>query len=586
MQQFTQPVPQTQDVPEPPNGVVKALDPSLATQLLPLTRLVVSKLNVRKHGSKDVATLAASIATQGLLQPLVVRPIDDKYEVICGSRRTLAFRKLNAEGHPDTDVVPCIICGLDDAAAIAASLAENVERLPMGELDQYGAFAALVREGKSDADIAKQFGITTQVVKRRLALSGLIPEVKALYRKGEIDVEELQILTLAPKERQRAYVKAGNERPHRWQLKDWLFGGEALSTKAALFPLEQYDGPIVSDLFGDAQYFGDTDAFWRLQNAAVADWKARLEGEGWPVEVIEPSRRVDWWRYESCEKADGGKAFLDVHADGRVELREGLLHQNERRKVRAADDGTPGEGSAPVARPELTAPLANYIDIVRHAAVRAALATAPDVALRLVVAHIIAGGMHWQVKAAPRSADSKAVASATQALAADATLAARREEAWLLLLPDAGRKRLAKLRAIALTGQREVSMRDVYARLVALGDTEVMQLLAMVMAEALAVGTEMVDVAGAQLGIDVAQTWVPDAALFDLVRDRAVLTALLTDVAGSDVANCHLTTTGTKVRAVLRNAAAEKRGWLPKWFAFPQAGYTDRRLIQRRKAEA
>jgi ParB family chromosome partitioning protein len=267
-------------------------------------------------------------------------------------------------------------------------------------------------------------------------------------------------------------------------------------------------------------------------------------------------------------------------------LREGLLHQNERRKARETDDGTPGEGAAPLARPELTAPLTNYIDIVRHAAVRVALATAPNVALRLAVAHIIAGGMHWQVKAAPRNTDTKAVALATQTLAADATLEARREEAWQLLLPDAGRKRLAKLRTIALTGQREVSMRDVYARLVVLDDAEVMQLLAMVMAEALAVGTGMVDVVGAQLGIDVAQTWVPDAVLFDLVRDRAVLTALLADVAGSDVANCHLTTTGTKVRAVLRNAAAEKRGWLPRWFAFPQVGYTDRRLTQRSKAEA
>jgi ParB family chromosome partitioning protein len=256
MKQFTQPVPQTQDVPHSAtDGVVKALDPSLATQLVPLTRLVVSKLNVRKHGAKDIASLAASIAAQGLLQPLVVRPFDDKFEVICGGRRTLALRKLNAEGHPDTEWVPCVITGLDDAAAIAASLAENVERLPMDELDQYDAFAALAKQGQSETDIASHFGITVQVVKRRLALARLIPEVKALYRKGDIEAEELQLLTMAPKERQRAYLTAGDERPPRWQLKSWLLGGEALATKAALFPLEQYDGPLVSDLFGDEQFF-------------------------------------------------------------------------------------------------------------------------------------------------------------------------------------------------------------------------------------------------------------------------------------------------------------------------------------------
>jgi ParB family chromosome partitioning protein len=293
MQQFTQPIPQTQDVPQPPtNGAAKALDPSLVTQLVPLTRLVVSKLNVRKHGTKDVATLAVSIAAQGLLQPLMVRPFDDKFEVICGGWRTLALRKLHAEGHPDTEWVPCIITGLDDAAAIAASLAENFERLPMDELDQYDAFAALAKQGRSEADIASHFGVTTQIVKRRLALSRLIPDVKAFYRKGEIEANELQLLTLAPKERQKAFVKAGDDRPPHWELKEWLPGGEALATKAALFPLEQYDGPLVSDLFGEQRYFGDADAFWRLQNAAIAAWKSELETDGWSVEVVEPGRHM------------------------------------------------------------------------------------------------------------------------------------------------------------------------------------------------------------------------------------------------------------------------------------------------------
>ncbi len=585
MQQFTQPAPQTQDVAQPPTrGDVKALDPSLTTQLVPLTRLVVSKLNVRKHGAKEIASLAASIAAQGLLQPLVVRPFDDKYEVICGGRRTLALRKLNAEGQPDTEWVPCIITDLDDAAAISASLAENVERLPMDELDQYDAFAALAKQGRSEADIAGHFGITAQVVKRRLALSRLIPDVKALYRKGDIEAKELQLLTMAPKERQRAYVLAGDERPPHWQLKEWLLGGEALATKAALFPLEQYDGPLVADLFGDEQFFGDADAFWRLQNAAIAAWKSELETEGWPVELVEPGRRMEWWRYESCAKEDGGRAFLEVKANGLVEAHLGFIHQSERKKARAGSEGAAGDEPKCAARPELTSPLANYVDIVRDAAVRAALATAPQVALRVIAAHLMSGGQHWQVKATPRRAESKAVVGATDALASDAAFGDMREAAWRLLLPEAGKK--AKLRSEPLVGQRRLSMSEVYARLVALGNADVMQILAVVMAESLAAGTMLVDTLGTELAVEVSKVWTPDETLFALMRDRVVLGAMLTEVAGQDVANCHLTATGTKVRAVLRNAAGEKPQWVPKWLTFPQAGYTERRLTQRAKAEA
>jgi ParB family chromosome partitioning protein len=117
-------------------------------------------------------------------------------------------------------------------------------------------------------------------------------------------------------------------------------------------------------------------------------------------------------------------------------------------------------------------------------------------------------------------------------------------------------------------------------------DADVMQLLAVGMAESLAVGTMLIDSLGAELAVDVAQGWSPDETLFALTRDRTALGAMLAEVAGQEVANCHLTATGAKMRAVLRNAAAEMPQWCPRWFSFPQGGYTERRLTQRSKAEA
>jgi hypothetical protein len=76
---------------------IRAAKPTLRTTMVPLEKLVITKINVRKHGPKDVDSLAASIAAKGLLQPLLVRPMGDKFEVVFGGRRTLALRKLNAQ---------------------------------------------------------------------------------------------------------------------------------------------------------------------------------------------------------------------------------------------------------------------------------------------------------------------------------------------------------------------------------------------------------------------------------------------------------------------------------------------------------
>ncbi len=193
---------------------------------IPLDQLTVSKLNVRKHGAKDVASLAASVAALGVLQPLLVRAKDDGFEIVAGQRRYLAAKSLrDADG--DAPALPCVILEADhDAVAIEASLAENIERLPMDEMDQHEAFMALKRKGLTEDDIAAHFGISAQVVKRRLALAALMPDVRRLYRQGEIDAKTLHLLTLATKERQKAFVALATDPeqtpPPFWQLKAWL----------------------------------------------------------------------------------------------------------------------------------------------------------------------------------------------------------------------------------------------------------------------------------------------------------------------------------------------------------------------------
>ena len=94
----------------------------------------------------------------------------------------------------------------DDAAAVEASLIENVAHLPMDDMDQFEAFQRLLKEGRSIEDIANVFGVTELTVKRRLAIANLAPKIRQLYRTEDIDAETLRALTMASKQQQKDWL--------------------------------------------------------------------------------------------------------------------------------------------------------------------------------------------------------------------------------------------------------------------------------------------------------------------------------------------------------------------------------------------
>ena len=91
----------------------------------------------------------------------------------------------------------------------------------------------------------------------------------------------------------------------------------------------------------------------------------------------------------------------------------------------------------------------------------------------------------------------------------------------------------------------------------------------------------VVEAVGLHLGVDMAALWQPDAAFFELIRDKAIVNALLADIGGEAVASANA---GEKVKAqkqLVRDFldgtnGRPQRAWLPRWMAFPPAAYTDR----------
>ncbi|WP_195819410.1 ParB/RepB/Spo0J family partition protein [Roseobacter sp. MH60115] len=547
----------------------------MTLQYIELENLTVSPLNVRKYGAKDCDDLVTSIRALGLLQPLLVRETDTAFEIIAGQRRFNACQIIAEDS--TVDPLPCLVMAQDDdAAAIEASLAENIERLPMDEVDQYKAFAKLIKEGRSAEDIATAFGITTRMVSQRLALGRLYAPILTAYRKDEIHARDIRNLTMAAPKQQKAWwalVKDDDSyAPTGQRLKDWLFGGAHISTANALFDVEQSGLTVVSDLFGDEAYFADSEAFWPLQNAAIAERVDACRTEGWAdVVVMDVGAYFASWDYRSTSKTKGGKVFVTCTAQGEVDFHEGYLTSAEARRLDKVEAGTP---AAP--KPELTKAGQNYVDLHRHAAVRGDLLKHSDTALRLIAAHMIAGSSLWAVKADPQKASKPEIAESLETNTAQQAFEDERQAIKTLL----GMEDMALLDKPDSYYARPC-ITVVFAKLVELDESDVLRVLSFLMADSLAVGTELVEVLAQSFETDIAAAWTIDDTFFDLMRDKQAINGMVAEIAGDNAAKEHITATAKVQKSIIKacldgTRTPQVENWTPRYMQVPQQGYTDR----------
>src|SRR3546814_4242917 len=131
----------------------------------------------------DVSDILPTVRARGVLVPLIVRPNcgPDAYEIVAGARRVTAAKIVADEVGGTGEPLPCAILeDGDDAAAIEASLLENIAPLAPDEVTRWETFTRLAKEGREIADISATFGIPEQGVKRILALGNLLPRVRTL----------------------------------------------------------------------------------------------------------------------------------------------------------------------------------------------------------------------------------------------------------------------------------------------------------------------------------------------------------------------------------------------------------------------
>ncbi|MGH6617217.1 ParB/RepB/Spo0J family partition protein [Sphingomonas sp.] len=544
-----------------------------------IAKLSVSSANMRARGKPDLSHILSSVRARGVLVPLIVRAngSPDTYEIVAGKRRYHAALTVAEEGGGIEELPCAVIEAGDDAAALEASLIENVARLDPDEVNLWETFTRLVREGRSPEDIALTFGLTEVQVKRTLALGNLLPRIRTLYRSGQVDEVTVRHLTLASTAQQRDWLALLDDpearSPVGQQIKAWLFGGSSISTKVALFDLSGFEGAIVADLFGEDSYFADADQFWTAQRGAVEELAGAYREAGWrDVVILDAGQPFHSWEHERCTKRKGGKVYITIGYRGEVSFHEGYVSLKEARRH---EKGEASPGDKPV-RPEVSAPIQNYVDLHRHAAVRADLAGQPSLALRVMVAHAIIGSPLWNVRVEAQKAHSDAIAESVENCGSEAAFDEKRRAVLALLGFDP--------ETPTVTGgyDGEYGLAGLLVRLIELPDPAVFDVLAIVMAETLEAGSVLIELLGSLVGTDMAKVWQADDALLDLIRDREVVGCVLAEVAGPDVAAANEAATGKVKRNIIRdclmgeNGRAKVDGWVPKWMVFPPAAYTER----------
>ncbi len=158
--------------------------------LAKVSEILASPFQPRRHfDEKQIEELADAIRENGLIQPLVVRQVDGKFELIAGERRLRAVTSL---GYSEVKV---IVREATDQEAATLTLIENLQRADLSPLEEAEQYRLLqVRFAMKQDDIARSVGKSRTVVANTVRLLELVPEARQMLEQGKITVGHAKVL--------------------------------------------------------------------------------------------------------------------------------------------------------------------------------------------------------------------------------------------------------------------------------------------------------------------------------------------------------------------------------------------------------
>ena len=166
---------------EPVQGQA-SLPPEGEQRLVATAELRAGRLNPRKDfRDEELAELAESIRSKGLVQPIIVRPVAGGYEIVAGERRWRAAQRAGLH------TVPVIARDLNDKEVLELAIIENVQRTDLNPLEEATGYQALVDEYRhSQEAIAQIVGKSRSHVANTLRLLKLPESVQAMVQDGRL----------------------------------------------------------------------------------------------------------------------------------------------------------------------------------------------------------------------------------------------------------------------------------------------------------------------------------------------------------------------------------------------------------------
>lgn len=316
----------------------------MTTQIeVPLSQLKIDPANVRKTDVKPSDQFIASIREEGILEPLTVRKNGAGWLVTNGGKRLAALGILVKEktilaDHP----VPCLPREVDDNQARNISLAVNYMRDEMHPVDEFEAFADLIKGGMTPEAIGKKYGLKKKEVDQVLALGNLAPEICEAWRDGKVDEDAAEAFTLeSDPKRQVELFNSLRKRGglNAWTVKQAICGDERKAKAMVNFVgLKSYvdaGGATTEDLFADktdaATIATDIKLLTKLYDGKLKARFEEIKAEGWKWVSWSEDLPNDayWWNSKAkadIKEGDRGKygvIFKKGHG-GEVEIKYGV----------------------------------------------------------------------------------------------------------------------------------------------------------------------------------------------------------------------------------------------------------------------